>query len=298
MRFDNARVQLCLSRSPYFCSLQRTFNMSLAFSSPETNPLDRVMNHEGAQPNVLHQAQPIYPRTLYGLPFPTLKEGFPRPQVAEDQRWDVLGRGWSRMSNSRKRRLVRNLQDGIATGYFGGMGGLSLCLNMIQWEVNKHADLGYGIRVPVHSECESDPSKQKHLMAYPERHRARHIFSNIFGRLPADVQRDIKENTPTTAILKDAKLMSNMQIKRIITDAYQSRGKECDASHCIIHGEGCSIDPPAPPGSSDIVSGSPRGVCHVSTTAHTGFKKVMLAKLLELITRSSKTSSTASTAWS
>ena len=119
---------------------------------------------------------------------------------------------------------------------------------MIQWEVNKHRDLGYGLRVPVHSECESDPSKQKLLMAYPEWPRARHIFSNIFGRLPAEVHREIKQNTPNTAILKDAKLKSNKQIKRIITGAYQSRGKECDESHCIIHGKGCSINPLAPPG--------------------------------------------------
>ena len=234
-------------RGPCFCSTHQTFNMSWSVSSPEKNPFDKVMNADGPRASQLEREPPLYPRCLYELPFHRLHIDFPpRTPVMERDRWQILARGWSRMSDSRRRRLVRNLRDAVGSGYFGGMGGLGLVFNMICWEVNKHVPDDKKVYVKVNSECEYDPAKQKILASFYQSHRASHIFSNIFSRLPQDVQDEIGESTPTGPILKDAKLLSNRRIKRIISDAYRSRGAECNTSHCILHGRACPIDAPRP----------------------------------------------------
>ena len=222
--------------------------MSLTVSSPEKNPLDAVMNSLGARKNVLDPTEPIYPRSLYEMSFEGLTGIVGERTTAaghpSTDRWNVLGRGWERMGVTRQRRLIRNLSDAIGMSYFGGMGGLGLCLNMICWEVNKHIDIGNAIHVRVSSECENDVNKQRLLLAYEGRHRPMCLFGNILARLPADVQGEVNDLKPATNILKDAKLMANKKVKRIIADAYLFRGAECNYSKCIIHDRACPVDPP------------------------------------------------------
>ena len=143
--------------------------------------------------------------------------------IQEEDRWYIVSRGWSRMPDDMRDRLVRNFANVIASGYFGGMGGLGWCLAMIECELN--TILPYPIHAVVWSECEVDSRKQQMLEAFTPEHAPKYLNDCIYGRLPDNVRLQIQNWTPSKEVLLPAKLQANAKIKKLISETYAERGR-------------------------------------------------------------------------
>ena len=102
------------------------------------------------------------------------------------------------MPDDMRDRLVRNFANVIASGYFGGMGGLGLCLGMIECELNKI--LPCATHAVVWSECEVDSKKQLMLEAFTPEHAPKYLNDCIYSRLPDDVRIQIQKRTPSREV--------------------------------------------------------------------------------------------------
>ena len=210
----------------------------LVWGSPEKCPADPVMISFGERPRGLVSDPPIYPRTLRALDFKPLKTA---RRIHQDDRWYVVRRGWCTMPDSMRERLVRNLKSSIGFGYFGGMGGMELCIESIAFELNKL--LGHQLHVPTWSNCEYDVKKQNLLLSFDQRSGPLHLNGDLFDRLPPDVQDAIRERIPCKECLLDAKLLANKEIKAIIAETYRTRAHEIKDSHCIKCNKRCPLMP-------------------------------------------------------
>lgn len=145
------------------------------------------------------------------------------------------------MPDDMRDRLVRNFGNVIASGYFGGMGGLGLCLGMIECELNKI--LPCATHAVVWSECEVDSKKQLMLEAFTPEHAPKYLNDCIYSRLPDDVRIQIQKWTPSREVLLPAKLQANAKIKKVISKTYAERGHECNTAWCVKAHKVCPLEP-------------------------------------------------------
>ena len=205
--------------------------------SPEKDPGDPIMNCAGPRKHRMYTDTPIYPRSLreISLTQPEVPSG-----IQEADRWYIVRRGWSRMPDDMRDRLVRNFANVIASGYFGGMGGLGWCLAMIERELNNI--LPYPIHAVVWSECEVDSRKQHTLEAFTPEHAPKYLNDCIYGRLPDNVRLQIQNWTPSKEVLLPAKLQANAKIKKLISQTYAKRGHECNTAWCVKAHKVCPLE--------------------------------------------------------
>ena len=150
---------------------------------------------------------------------------------ADDQR-SALASRWPDSAQRLEGLFARGV---VCTTHYSGTGAAEVALA----QISTHAG---GIH--FHSACDIDPVCQQILLGHGPRTQAEHIFGDLCGRPPVDVQKSLRAclarfqkkahraSTPSCAFLQEA--------MDLLT---QWRPSRADLGHCLRHGRRCPMFP-------------------------------------------------------
>lgn len=139
--------------------------------------------------------------------------GVPGPRTHQE-RYAWMKHIWDRLSDEQRNLLLWNLQNLSASSAFSGLGGFEMILYCIWLEVSQHAP---GLDpTSTFTSCDNAKWCQQMLMHYGEKHRTKHLGTDILDRLPEDVRAEVDGMLPEEEAATVAKRFAYAEVVAVM----------------------------------------------------------------------------------